>query len=144
MPLRGENRRFVRDGLQALQKPRRVGLAALIRECGLGNQEITATTVGYILAPRINAAGRMGRVELAVELFLTEQPAHAAQLAQGLCQLNKQRQAIEAGIYRQAVAMLPAEKTPPAIVLAGDTWHQGVVGIVASLVRRRNTAAPPS
>ena len=132
MPLRGENRRFVRDGLQALQKPRRVGLAALIRECGLGNQEITATTVGYILAPRINAAGRMGRVELAVELFLTEQPAHAAQLAQGLCQLNKQRQAIEAGIYRQAVAMLPAEKTPPAIVLAGDTWHQGVVGIVAS------------
>lgn len=74
----------------------------------------------------------MGRVELAVELFLTEQPAHAAQLAQGLCQLNKQRQAIEAGIYRQAVAMLPAEKTPPAIVLAGDTWHQGVIGIVAS------------
>ena len=132
MPLRGENRRFVRDGLQALQKPRRVGLAALIRECGLGNQEITATTVGYILAPRINAAGRMGRVELAVELFLTEQPAHAAQLAQGLCQLNKQRQSIEAGIYCQAVAMLPAEKTPPAIVLAGDTWHQGVVGIVAS------------
>ena len=140
MPLRGENRRFVRDGLQALQKPRRVGLAALIRECGLGNQEITATTVGYILAPRINAAGRMGRVELAVELFLTEQPAHAAQLAQGLCQLNKQRQAIEAGIYRQAVAMLPAEGPPPSSWLGTP----GIRALLASLppVWRRNDSCP--
>ena len=146
MPLRGENRRFVRDGLRALQKPRRVGLAALIRECGLGNPgEITATTVGYILAPRINAAGRMGRVELAVELFfdgaaLPRPPSWR----KGLCQLNKQRQTIEAVIYRQAVAMLPAEKTPPAIVLAGDTWHQGVVGIVASRLAEEYSCPSPS
>ena len=132
MPLRGENRVFVQTGLAALQKPRRVGLAALIHECGLDKQEITASTVGYILAPRVNAAGRMGQVELAVELFLTDNPARAAKLAQNLCHLNRQRQSVESGIYNEAVQMLPQGKTPPAIVLAAENWHQGVVGIVAS------------
>ena len=132
MPLRGENRTFVKAGLDALQNPSRVGIAALIHECGLDKQEITASSVGYILAPRINAAGRMGQVELAVELFLTDRPARAAKLAQSLCQLNRQRQSVEAGIYSQAVTMLPQGKVPPAIVLAGENWHQGVVGIVAS------------
>lgn len=131
MPLRGENRRFVRDGLQALQKPRRVGLPGLIRECGLGNQR-SLPQPWAISCAADQCRQRMGRVELAVEPVFDGAARQAAQLAQGLCQLNKQRQAIEAGIYRQAVAMLPAEKTPPAIVLAGDTWHQGVVGIVAS------------
>ena len=132
MPLRGENRVFVTRGLQALQQPARPGLAALIRECGLTGQKITAGTVGYVLAPRINAAGRMGQVELAVELFLTEDAARAAGLAQALCQLNRQRQSIESGIYEQAVSMLPHSVAPPAIVLADEHWHQGVVGIVAS------------
>lgn len=91
MSLLGENRTFVTRGLAALQSPRRVGLQALIRECGCGRQPVTAGTVGYTLAPRINAAGRMGQVGLALELFLTKDPKRAAELSQQLCQLNRQR-----------------------------------------------------
>ena len=132
MPLQGENRTFVAAGLRALAHPGRVGLAALIRECGCDRQPITASTVGYVLAPRINAAGRMGHVELALELFLTRDPRKAAELAAELCQLNRQRQDVETEIYRDAVAHLPGDRSPSAIVLAGERWHQGVVGIVAS------------
>lgn len=133
MPLQGENRTFVVHGLKALQKPLRPGIAALIRECGCDRQEITSNTVGYILAPRINAAGRMGQVETAVELFLTEDAGKAAQAAAALCQLNRDRQSVELGIYEEAVSMLSGLSAPPkAIVLASEHWHQGVVGIVAS------------
>ncbi len=133
MPMRGENRVFVSRGLKALQSPHRVGLKALIRECGCDKQTITATAVGYTLAPRINAAGRMGCVELATELLLTEDPARAAVLAQTLCRLNRERQRLESEIYKEAVQMLQAQGgKPSAIVLANETWHQGIVGIVAS------------
>ena len=132
MPLAGENRAIVARGLRALQNPRRVGIAALMAECAGKNLPITAGTIGYTLAPRINAAGRMGEVDVATELFLTDDPARAAELASRLCQLNRQRQEIESGIYRDALAMLPPGKMPKAIVLADESWHQGVVGIVAS------------
>ena len=131
MRLQGENRTFVARGLKQLSHPKRVGVAALLHECGCDLRDITASTVGYVLAPRINAAGRMGRVEIATELFLTENTANAARKASALCRLNRQRQAIEAEIYRDAVSRLGSE-TPSAIVLAGENWHQGVVGIVAS------------
>ena len=85
-----------------------------------------------MLAPRINAAGRMGQVDLAVDLFLTQDPEQARQDAGQLCELNRQRQQIESDIYRQAIAMLPEGAPPEAIVLADESWHQGVVGIVAS------------
>jgi single-stranded-DNA-specific exonuclease len=87
-----------------------------------------------MLAPRINAAGRMGQIDLAVELFLTEDPHRAQQLAKALCDLNRQRQAVESEIYDQAISMLPTDHTPNAIVLAEESWHQGVVGIVASRI----------
>ena len=132
MSLLGENRTFVARGLEALQSPKRIGLRALMRECGCERQPVTASTVGYTLAPRINAAGRMGQVDLALELFLTESPQRAAALAQQLCQLNRQRQAVESEIYHDAVAMLPDREKPYAIVLSDSAWHQGVVGIVAS------------
>ncbi len=133
MPLTGENRRFVSDGIAAMRPPTRLGLCALIQECGCAQKQITASTVGYLLAPRINAAGRMGRVELAVELFMTDNPDRAAELAAALCQLNRQRQEVEAAIYADAVHRLEALPTPPpAIVMAGEDWYQGVVGIVAS------------
>ena len=131
MPLVGENRVFVAKGLQALARSPRPGIVALMQECG-GSMEVTASTIGYTLAPRINAAGRMGRVELATELFLTNSPAKAKELAKALCQLNRHRQEVEAEIYREAQQMLRGEKAPSAIVLAAETWHQGVVGIVAS------------
>ena len=132
MPLRGENRVFVRRGLEMMRTDPRPGIAALMREGGCDSKDLTASSVGYVLAPRINAAGRMGQIHVAVELFLTKDPAKAALAAKTLCELNRQRQAVESDIYRQAVEMLPRDATPEAIVLADESWHQGVVGIVAS------------
>ena len=120
MPLTGENRKMVWRGLQALSNPKRVGLAALMAECGALRPPITAGTIGYTLAPRINAAGRMGHVEIATELFLTNDAARAVDLASQLCKLNRKRQDVESGIYKQAVSMLPAGKSPKAIVLADE------------------------
>ena len=132
MLLQGENRVFVTRGLESLRHTHRPGFAALMHECGCTPENLTASTIGYNLAPRINAAGRMGQISLALDLFLTEDPQEAARLAKALCELNRQRQAVESQIYAQAVSMLPQGQPPEAIVLADDTWHQGVVGIVAS------------
>ena len=132
MLLQGENRVFVARGLESLRHTKRPGFAALMRESGCAPETVSASTIGYNLAPRINAAGRMGQIDLALNLFLTEDEAEAADLARKLCDLNRQRQAVESQIYAQAVSMLPDGQPPEAIVLADDTWHQGVVGIVAS------------
>ena len=132
MLLRGENRVFVERGLKCLAHTRRPGLAALMEQSGCDVNNLTASSVGYVLAPRINAAGRMGRIELAIDLFLTQDPEKAKEAARLLCDLNRQRQAVEAEIYRQAVEMLPPGEPPQAIVLADESWHQGVVGIVSS------------
>jgi len=134
MPLQGENRVFVARGLQSLAHTSRPGVAALMAESGCDANSISASSIGFMLAPRINAAGRMGRIELAVELFLTDDPARAAEVAKQLCELNRQRQSVESEIYDQAVSMLPAGQPPEAIVLADESWHQGVVGIVASRI----------
>ena len=134
MPLHGENRVFVARGLQMLRQTARPGIAALMEQCSCDASALTATTAGYILCPRINAAGRMGQIELALELFLTRDPAAGQAAAQALCNLNRQRQDVESEIYRQAVEMLPEGQTPAAIVLADEGWHQGVVGIVASRI----------
>lgn len=134
MRLTGENRAIVKLGLRALRHTKRPGLAALLREAGLGERPLTSTSIGYTLAPRINAAGRMGCAPVAAELLLTGDSARGEELAKLLCERNRERQAIEADIFAQSVAM--AEATPPeerrALVLAGPGWHQGVVGIVAS------------
>ena len=134
MPLQGENRVFVARGLELLKNTRRPGIAALMAECGCAPETVSASSIGFMLAPRINAAGRMGQIDLAVELFLTEDPEKAVELARGLCDLNRQRQAVESKIYDEAISMLPPGKAPEAIVLAEESWHQGVVGIVASRI----------
>ena len=94
----------------------------------------SSVQVGFVLAPRINAAGRMGAADKAADLLLCQDPAEAARLARELCALNRERQAVEQTIYAQAVEQIdhlpPQERS--ALVLASDTWHQGVVGIVAS------------
>ncbi len=132
MPMTGANRAIVSLGLKRLDPPRRVGLAALLRCAGLADKPATSVSVGYTLAPRINASGRMGRAEVAVELFLTRDPARAEELAVLLCELNRERQGIESEIFQQCVQSLTERPQQDAIVLAGDRWHQGVVGIVAS------------
>ena len=134
MPLCGENRVFVSRGLEMLKNTRRPGIAALMELTSCDRENLTATNIGYTLAPRINAAGRMGEIELALQLFLTRDPEVGRQMAQALCDLNKQRQEVEAEIYAQAVEMLPEGQLPDAIVLADESWHQGVVGIVASRI----------
>ncbi len=132
MPLQGENRTFVARGLELLKHTARPGIAALMAEAGCVPEQLSATSIGFMLAPRINAAGRMGQIDLAVELFLTDDSDKGAFLAKSLCELNRQRQSVESEIYDQAVSMLPQGQQPEAIVLADESWHQGVVGIVAS------------
>ena len=119
MPLQGENRVFVAHGLQSLANTHRPGIAALMGECGCAPEGVNASSIGFMLAPRINAAGRMGQIDLAVELFLTQDPSRAVEVARALCELNRQRQSVESEIYDQAIAMLE-ESTPEAIVLADD------------------------
>ncbi len=135
MKLTDENRTLVRVGLELLGKTRRPGLRALLREAGLEPDAApTAVTIGYGLAPRINAAGRMEQAMVALELLLTRDEERGEALAHTLCRLNRERQAIELEIYEQCAALLESQPqlASPAIVLAGEGWHQGVVGIVAS------------
>ena len=134
MPLQGENRVFVARGLELLSHTKRPGIAALMAESGCDPKTVSSSSIGFMLAPRINAAGRMGQIDLALELFLTDDPVQAAEVAKALCDLNRQRQAVESEIYDQAVSMLPLGQPPEAIVLADESWHQGVVGIVASRI----------
>ena len=134
MPLHGENRVFVARGLESLRNTTRPGMMALMEQCGCDPATLNASSVGYMLAPRINAAGRMGQIELALELFLSTDPVRSEAVAKALCDLNRQRQAVESDIYAQAVQMLPEGQVPEAIVLADESWHQGVVGIVASRI----------
>ncbi len=132
MPLTGENRVFVSQGLEQLNHTSRPGIAALMQLCGCENTALTANSIGYTLAPRINAAGRMGQIDLALQLLLTQEKDIAEEMAHSLCELNRKRQEVEAQIYKEAVSMLPQDGQLSAIVLAKESWHQGVVGIVAS------------
>jgi single-stranded DNA-specific DHH superfamily exonuclease len=109
-------------------------------ESGCDPQSVSASSIGFMLAPRINAAGRMGKIELALELFLTEDPERASYLANALCELNRQRQSVEAQIYQEAVSMLPEGKTPAAIVLADeDEYNRKAAADFVATVYKNNT-----
>ena len=132
MPLTGENRYIVRRGLAMLAESPRPGIRALLEESGALGRRISASTVGFTLAPRLNAAGRLGRADVAVRLLLTRDEGEAARLAAELCRLNRERQEIEHDIYEAARRQLSGEKPTAPIVLAAEGWHQGVIGIAAS------------
>lgn len=137
MPIVGENRVIVAAGLRRLAVTENLGLEMLLRESGQKSRRLTSSVISFILAPRINAAGRMGNTEQAVELFLTDDPVRAQELAAQLCEQNKERQAAENEILQQALAVLRKEYNPledKMIVLAGEDWHHGVIGIVASRI----------
>ncbi len=142
MPLTGENRHIVKTGLEKLRTDPRPGLEALIREAGSDGRRLNAMTIGFTVAPRINAAGRLGRVDHAAELMLEHDPARAGRLAAELCDMNRERQQLEAVIWEQALALLSGQKPTGPIVLAGEHWHQGVIGIAAS--RLAETYAVPA
>ena len=132
MPLVDENRFLVRRGLEKLEKDPLPGFAAMLKEAGVDAQRLNAATVGFSLAPRLNAAGRLGQAERAAELLMCRDPEQAAALAAELCELNRQRQSIETEIWQDAQKMLAGQKPEGPIVLASDRWHQGVIGIAAS------------
>jgi single-stranded-DNA-specific exonuclease len=132
VPLQDENRIIVRHGLARLAKTSSPGLKALLRIAGLAERsEIFAADVSFALAPRLNAAGRLGCARLVVELLTTSSPQHADELANTLEKLNAQRQEIEHRILDEAIQMMDGCASTPAIVLAKPNWHPGVIGIVA-------------
>ena len=132
MPLTGENRYLVRRGLQKLGEDPRPGFSAMCRVASVDVGRLTASTIGFTLAPRLNAAGRLGQAGKAAELLMCEEEQDAARLAAELCELNRQRQNIEMEIWQDAQALLAGTKPEAPIVLASDKWHQGVIGIAAS------------
>ena len=136
MPLTGENRPLVRHGLYELERTRKPGLRALVNMLGVGDKPFSPETVGFILAPRLNAAGRTGNATDALDLLLTENEARAWELAKYLDHLNQDRRKLESDVLEEALAQLAEDPCPaeelPVLVVAGEGWHAGVVGIVAS------------
>ncbi len=133
VPLTGENRLLARFGLAQLPRSSLVGIQALISAAGLTNKTIDGTAVGFLLAPRLNAAGRMDHASEAVELLTTDDAARATELADYLEEQNMDRQGTERKITAAALKMARESRDmPPAIVLCSQDWHAGVVGIVAS------------
>lgn len=138
--LTDENRTFVTYGLELLKNPTNIGLKALIKEAGLYNKKITSSHVGFILAPRVNAVGRLGNAIDAVKLFTTFDEEEAENLARLLCEENTRRQEIEKNILIEASKIIENEKlyeTDRVIVLSSDKWHHGVIGIVASRISEK-------
>ena len=143
VPLLDENRALVSAGLRALARTQKPGLQALMRAAGVDPAAVDAGAVGFRLGPRINAAGRLGHPRAALELLLTQDADEARRLADQLEELNRERQAVEGRILREAVAQVEswpeADRRRRAYVVAGEDWHEGVIGIVASrLVERFN------
>jgi single-stranded-DNA-specific exonuclease len=137
VPLRGENRRIVREGLVALGRTRKVGLRALMDVAGVEPGSVGEQALGFRLGPRINAAGRMQRADAALELMLTDDAARAAEVANELDLLNRDRREAETRIVFAAEGACAPQASAAAIVVAGEGWHPGVVGIVASRLVER-------
>lgn len=140
-PLKGENRALVRWGLKVLRETPNAGLRALMRVTGLAEKaEVTATQVGFVLAPRINAVGRMGEALRGVQLLLTDDDREAERIAHSLEADNQWRRSVEGETLKEALAALELGYDPErdyGVVLASHGWHPGVIGIVASRLVER-------
>ncbi len=135
VPLQGENRLFVKEGLAALVDSQSPAISALCEVSGIKQQDITEETIGFMFGPRINAIGRLQDADPAVQLFLTDDPVEARSLASGLDVLNKERQAIVKQISEEAMQQVEhryPNGVPRVLVVAQEEWNPGVVGIVAS------------
>ncbi len=139
VPLVDENRIIARLGLAALSSTKRPGLAALMELAGIGKQALASHDVGYVIGPRLNAAGRLSHARTAVELLLTEDPAEGERLARELEALNRERQNVEERITNQALTIVEAAQLyeDRVLVLAAEGWHKGVIGVVAAKVVER-------
>ena len=150
MPIKGENRIIVSYGLKMIENTNRIGLSALIEASYAKNDaqrndrrkkktKITSGYIGYTIAPRINAAGRIKTASMAVELFLSENKREAMNIAEELCKTNKERQNEENSIMQEAYGMIEKYdvENNPVIVLDADHWHHGVIGIVSSRITEK-------
>ena len=139
VPLQGENRQLVRNGLKRLASTRKPGLQALMDVARIDPSGLDATAVAFRMAPRINAAGRVRRADAALELVLTEDPDRARAIAAELDDCNAERREVEQRILFEAEAQVAvAPDGVAAHILAGDGWHPGVIGIVASRIAERH------
>ncbi len=136
--LTGENRTLVRRGLRALATTAKPGLRALMAVAQVDPGKVAERAVGFALAPRLNAAGRLYRADAGLELILTDDPARASEIAQELDRANQERRHTETRILFEAEAQVAALGESPAYVLAGEGWHPGVIGIVASRLAERH------
>jgi single-stranded-DNA-specific exonuclease len=132
VPLLEENRTLVKYGLKALDKTTRPGLVALMEKTGLRGKPINSWQIGFVLAPRLNSAGRIDSARKSIALLLSRDESEAQQLAEELCRLNDERREIEEDIYQQALLDLPDLEQEKFILVSGEIWHEGVIGIVAS------------
>ncbi len=136
VPLKGLNRVLVAQGLKVLAGRHNTGLAALMDVARL-DEKPTTYHLGYLLGPRINAGGRVGESGMGLKLLTSEDAAEAASLAAQLDMYNQERQAIEMGVLTQAMEKAEAQANQPVMVIAGEGWHQGVIGIVAGRIKEK-------
>jgi single-stranded-DNA-specific exonuclease len=141
VPLVGENRTLVRRGIAELRRARRPGLRALIAAAGVEAEHLDEGDIAFRLAPRINAAGRLYRADAGVELLLTDDPTRATEIASELEAANRERREVERGVSSAAAAahreLSDELREAPGVVLAGEGWHPGVVGIAAARIVER-------
>ncbi len=139
-PLVDENRILVTEGLKRFKTTKNIGLKALIDVTTANNNNITTSTIGYIIAPRINASGRLGCASRSVELFLTEDENKAKELAEDLCKENTIRQQTEQKMFAEALEYIeehPEIKEDKVLVIPHENWHHGIVGIVSSKITEK-------
>lgn len=130
-----ENRMIVSSGLNLIKQKRQCGLTKLLELVNFADKDVTAQTLGFVLAPRINAAGRLGNADVALELLMTDDPEVAGAAAAKLLELNHRRQEIEGEIMAEAVSEIDSHfnfNSSDLIIVAHEGWHQGVIGIVAA------------
>jgi single-stranded-DNA-specific exonuclease len=133
VPLTGENRIIMKEGMGLIKEGTRPAIKALKAVSGIADREFRAGLLAFTVLPRINAPGRMDDASVVVELFLSASDEEAMQIASGLDRMNAKRQAVEEEVYNEALNMLGAKGSDsPAIVLYGEGWHEGVIGIVAA------------
>ena len=137
MPVVDENRELIRRGLRAINSNPRPGIRKLIDEVSPDCTKVTAAIVGFTIAPRLNAAGRMGQTDMSVNLLMTQDVSEAEMLASELSRLNTERKKLEAEMFEDAISLLPETHPEGPIVIARRGWYQGVTGIVAARIAER-------
>lgn len=139
-PLNDENRIISKIGLEAINAYTSIGISSLIEESGLGDKEINSGHIGFMIAPKINAAGRIGSPSLAVELLTTYSEERAKEIAKELCELNDRRQEIEKQILKEAIEYVDNNidlENEKILIVEGHDWHTGIIGIVSSRISEK-------